>query len=350
MSTPLPNLDALLAPIPGEDKGGSSGTYFEMRPQLEEMRREVNPNEYPDDDPMRLEPMKRADWRGIEHRTVKALQQETKDVRVAGHLVEALVKQHGFAGLGVGLRLIHGLVEHCWDFLYPAIEDGDVSSRVLPLENMLDDPVRGLRLPTSIRAVALVSGDGASFGFLDWDAIQKANNPEQREAFERALQAMPGDRAAADLAAIEENLQELGKLAATLEAKIGPTAPGLLRLRDALEDCRRLALHVVEKTQGARPVAAAESNTPAAGAAAAPTPGPAATTAVAASREDAYRQLKAAADLLQRLEPHSPVPYLVHKAVQLGALPFPQLIRALIRDANVLGELNRELGIKETPE
>jgi len=77
------------------------------------------------------------------------------------------------------------------------------------------------------------------------------------------------------------------------------------------------------KTQGGRPVPGAESNTPAAGAVAAPTSGPAATTAVAASREDAYRQLKAAADLLQHLEPHSPVPYLVHKAVQLGGAAVP---------------------------
>jgi len=46
------------------------------------------------------------------------------------------------------------------------------------------------------------------------------------------------------------------------------------------------------------------------------------------------------------LEPHSPIPYLVQRAVELGAMPFPQLMRALIRDANTLTELSRELGIK----
>jgi hypothetical protein len=34
------------------------------------------------------------------------------------------------------------------------------------------------------------------------------------------------------------------------------------------------------------------------------------------------------------------------RAVELGALPFPQLMQALIRDASVLSEMNRELGIK----
>ncbi len=68
--------------------------------------------------------------------------------------------------------------------------------------------------------------------------------------------------------------------------------------------------------------------------------------AAAGSRADAYRQLAAAADLLQRLEPHSPIPYLVKRAVELGALPFPQLMKALIREPNVLAELTREFGLK----
>jgi type VI secretion system protein ImpA len=51
--------------------------------------------------------------------------------------------------------------------------------------------------------------------------------------------------------------------------------------------------------------------------------------------------------MLQRLEPHSPIPYLINRAVELGALPFPDLMIALIRDAEVLAGMNRELGIKE---
>jgi len=56
-----------------------------------------------------------------------------------------------------------------------------------------------------------------------------------------------------------------------------------------------------------------------------------------------------AADLLEQLEPHSPVPFLIRKAVEFGSLPFPQLMRALIRDDKIIGEMNRELGIKEPP-
>src|SRR5205823_3144705 len=66
-----------------------------------------------------------------------------------------------------------------------------------------------------------------------------------------------------------------------------------------------------------------------------------------ATRAQLYQQLAQTAARLQSLEPHSPIPYLIHRAVELGGLPFPQLIKALVRDANVLSELTREFGLEE---
>ena len=63
-----------------------------------------------------------------------------------------------------------------------------------------------------------------------------------------------------------------------------------------------------------------------------------------ATREGLYQQLLTAASALQEMEPHSPVPYLILKAVELGRLPFPQLMQRLIREESVLTEMSRELG------
>ena len=49
---------------------------------------------------------------------------------------------------------------------------------------------------------------------------------------------------------------------------------------------------------------------------------------------------------LERIEPHSPIPYLVRRAVSLGALPFHEMIKNFVRDANVYAELARELEFK----
>lgn len=44
------------------------------------------------------------------------------------------------------------------------------------------------------------------------------------------------------------------------------------------------------------------------------------------SREDAYRQLLLIADYLARTEPHSPVPYLIKRAVEWGNKPLSELL------------------------
>ena len=119
-------------------------------------------------------------------------------------------------------------------------------------------------------------------------------------------------------------------------------------LGQALEAARDLARQLLQRkggTPGEEP--SAEQNGSAAGAVA--TNG-VATASRAATRDEVYRRLADLADTLERLEPHSPIPYLIKRAVELGAMPFPLLIRALIREQGVLSELNRELGIKEEAE
>ena len=122
----------------------------------------------------------------------------------------------------------------------------------------------------------------------------------------------------------------------------GRDAPGMTGLRQALEESRGLVQMILERRSGETSGAnAPEAQTDSVD------PGAPVRTAAPATRDTAYRQLEQAAITLERIEPHSPVPYLIRRAVELGKLPFPQMIKALIREANVLAELNRELGIKE---
>jgi type VI secretion system protein ImpA len=69
-----------------------------------------------------------------------------------------------------------------------------------------------------------------------------------------------------------------------------------------------------------------------------------------ATRADIYARIGEAADLLEKIEPHSPVPFLLRKAVEFGAMSFPDLMKALILNPDILNEMNRELGIKPPPE
>ncbi len=339
-SPPLLDVDALLAPVAGENPAGES-VPFALREQLEVARKEIDPDAFDADDPTRPTEAKRADWQSIIRLAQEALTRTSKDLLVAARLTEALTREEGFAGLRDGLRLMRRMVEDCWERMLPSIEDGDLEVRAGPF-NWLDDPVYGARFPLSVRGVPLLLGDEA-YSWHDWRELQDGRGKVSREAIDRAAATMPREKCQAVVEDLDECFAELEALGGSLQERLGEDAPGLTGLRRAVEDCRGLAKQLLQR----KGPAADDGEAPAAGAAeegigAAPAPARAALT-----RADVYRRLAEAADLLQQMEPHSPIPYLIRRAVELGAMPFPLLMRALIRDASVLQEMDRELGIKE---
>ena len=63
------------------------------------------------------------------------------------------------------------------------------------------------------------------------------------------------------------------------------------------------------------------------------------------SRDEAYALLDRAAEYLMRAEPHSPVPYLVKRAVSWGAMPLDELLGELLSEAGDLNQLYKLLGM-----
>jgi type VI secretion system protein ImpA len=329
--TPVLDIDALLAPIPGDSPAGSPQAYaFGIREQIEKLRSEERPEDF--DDATRPEQLKKADWPGVVKLAQDSLATQSKDLRIACHLLEALVKVHGFPGLRDGLVLLRRLVEECWDRIHPPEDADDPEARALPLANMLDDAERGMRFPGTLRMTPLLGSGAASVSLLEFQRLRASADPAEQDQLQKAIaatQCEPLKQVLEDLAA---SLDEIKKLAAALESRVGASAPALLALGGAIDECRRLAQAECDRLfppqeEGASPETAA---------------GP----KLASSRAEAYAQLNRAADVLQQIEPHSPIPYLVKRAVRLGNLPFPLLIQQMVRDANLLGELNREFGIE----
>lgn len=349
-SDPIIDVEALLAPLEGETPAGSP-LAFETRQLLEDRRKEIRPEDFPENDPMRPEQSRKADWAGIIELAKETLTTASKDLMVAARLTEALVKEHGFGGLRDGLQLMRRLAVECWDRLYPSIEDGDLEVRATPF-NWLDDPDRGARFPSSVLMVTLVQGEEGAFGWLDWRKTQDPSGTLTAEGFEKAVETTDRDTCQRNVDDLQQARSELEQLGQTLNEKLGELAPGLTGIRRSLDDCFALAEQILARKEPppgeSAPVAefapvtetsyTDESATSAAPIGYGGTPG---------SRDDVYRRLAEAADQLQQMEPHSPVPYLIRRAVQFGNLPFPDLMRELVRDANVLTEMNRELGIKE---
>src|SRR2546430_7651904 len=66
------------------------------------------------------------------------------------------------------------------------------------------------------------------------------------------------------------------------------------------------------------------------------------------NRAEAYARLREAADYLLRTEPHSPVPYLVRRAVTWGNMPLAEVLEQLMQKNSDLATIYTLLGIKPT--
>jgi type VI secretion system protein ImpA len=323
--------------VPPEEQAELEAQRPTIKAKLWNVRDKLKENRKHKEDPSTNEPIK-IDWQSISDLAQQTLKEPYKDVQVAAHLAEALVVRHGLTGLREGLHFIRRLVEERWDYLISPFEGDD--PQVATALEWLDDPEGGAKFPNKVRSAPLFQG---KWSYLDWRPNERGQAPATRGDFDKAAAEASLEECQRVVADLTFCLDQLELLNQALISRLGREAtPGMTGLRQALEECRHLVLDIMKNKQ---PPTEGSPEGDAAGAAA----GTGSFSGVAASREAIYRQLKMAADALQRLEPHSPVPYFIHRAVALGALPFPEMIRGLIRDETVLSELSRELGMKESP-
>ncbi len=353
-SPPLIDIEELLTPIPGDSPAGGS-VPFTVREKLEECRKEIHPDDFDPNDPMRPEAAQKADWATAARVAAETLTRTSKDLLVAARLTEAITRHHGFGGLRDGLRLLRRMVTECWDRLHPLIEsEDDLEVRAAPL-HWLDEPDRGARFPNSVRQVPMLQADGARYSWLQWKEAQTGRGNLSTADFDKAILAASREDCQAAFDDLTEAWQELDTLARELNGLMGSYAPSLSGLRQAVGECRTLAQQILQR-KGPGPAQAGEpvdNDAPAVEgekAAGRPTHQGSFVAQQIASRAQVYQQLAEAAAILQQIEPHSPIPYLINRVVELGGLRFPELMRELIRDAEVLSGMNRELGIKPPEE
>ncbi|RAS33263.1 ImpA family type VI secretion system protein [Paraburkholderia bryophila] len=390
--------------------------------------------------------LKRANWGEVASASLDALAHRSKDLHLAVWLTEALLHEHGFAGLAAGISVVDALCERYWDVLYPGVANGDFEHRANLfrwLNEKLIAPVRLVPL-TVAGTVAVVAAASAAANGVGLAAVQpqpSLDEPERRYAwadceqlrrqqqspqsgsrggdeggidsadFDKTLAATSTEVFIAHHAALSQALAALARLGATLDQCFDGDPPGVGALRGVLEQIHAfVSAQLVQRGMpfgvAARAAGAASAAAPAqgyghaayaeagvvpltdtisvavsmAGSVNANTDGGAysvaAATAAAANvdsatqaavhhasdhaqdhaapptlrdeasalphsvsgRKRAYAQLADAAAALAELEPHSPVPYLIRKAVEWGTLNTAQLYDELFIQGR--GQLN----------
>lgn len=343
------DIEACLAPLSGDDPAGEKEVFYLVRDDLEDCRKAVDPRQYAEDDPTRPTEAKPADWGKIIALGAETLSTRCKHLEIAARLVEALTQHHGFPGLAEGLLLLRRFVEDCWDRMHPVIEDGDLEVRSGPFE-LIGTGNAGFNFPNTVRNVVFVSGKTGAFSWTDRQSLAGG-----KDSFDSAVSSTSAEKCQANFEALKAALTEIAALNQVLAGQMQNLAPSLLDLNAAVTDCYRLADLVVKQrgpAAGSQPTHDGSdegSSEPGEASSGRGWSGGSDWAAVAdravATRADLYRQLEQTAELLEKLEPRSPVPYLVRRAVTLGNLPFPDLLKILVRDAAAVEQISREFGV-----
>lgn len=350
----MSDFTALLQPLSGDTPTGPDLSFSPDFDRIQEMRRA--------DDPTLAQgewvtELKLADWPGVAAACEDLLQHKTKDLRIAGWLLEAWAQQHGYAGLADGIELAHGLCAAFWPDLHPQPDDGDFELRAGALARVL-----GL-VASLASALPVLTRERSTYSLRDMDAARalaaamaKARDPSEvptagkvtADDIAKAQRETRPAEVAARLADARRARAALGELQTLVDAHLGDEGPGFTAARDAL-DAAVHALDRLAREMGAGAASPAEGAAAATPGAAPPPPSLALGTAPT-TRAQALAQLRLVAEFFRTTEPHSPVAYLAERAAHWGELPLHEWLRLVLKDAGSLAQLDELLGVQRPTE
>ncbi len=362
--------EEVLAEIPGKD--GPCGASLRYDPLFDEIR---NARREEADLPQGVwqHDLKRAEWGRVRDLCLDALATRSKDLHLVFWLTEAWTHLEGFRGFRRGIDLAASLIEEYWEDLHPAIEaDGDLDFRLGPVQWSNTQFGRLLQLVPITRP----EGDERFYDLHDWNDVLRIENLRQRDreaaerearrkpsrgAFEASVSMTPVDFYIDLVTVVEAAIGEVERLDQLLEARAGKQAPSLGRMRQSLVAIDELARRYLADKGGELPSESTAEDEAAADGETTGGDAPPEETAMAEqqaggkpaasgpieSRADAYKRLAEAADYLMRTEPHSPVPYLVRRAVAWGNMSFGELLVELMENGGDHQRVLRLLGLDE---
>lgn len=271
--------------------------------------------------------LKRANWVAASELSAAAMATRSKDLQLAAWLFEALIARSGFQALAPCLGLIDALFLQYGAKLHPQNNEHRINLLVWI----------GQKLLPPLRRVAITAtGTGHDYAWNDWEQAQRneqlrASLGKKREAeiegatlsdVGAALACTSNERIVFLQNCLNDGLTALQTLESTLDAQLGEDAPGLSAMRNLLErievvlvaEARRRGMTTSTPSEGAASEALSSGHARA-------------EDAVVGSldRREVYAALADIAHALETIEPHSPVPYLIRRAVAWGGLNTAQL-------------------------
>lgn len=353
------DLDELLAPIRGDDPCGEDASFSDLFDRIREARR------YDDPDLPRGEwetELKVADWRLALDLATQAMTKHSKDLQAAAWLGEAAISRFGLDGAKDAFALITGLVENYWDGFWPRAEDGDLEERAGKLAWF------NTYAGQALMRVPLTTDGGPPLSLAEWKQSREVDNLARQnaeaykeavgegkltgEAFDTRIMASPDDALRTLHAQAEAAQAEFAKMKSTLDARFGREGASLAAIEDALKGIRNVLTKAAQAkgllTEASVEEAMSESGGEGAPAASGGGGGGGRldlSANAAASKDAALRALGEISVFFKRTEPHSPVGFLLERALQWANMPLDQWLQEVCNDDSVLNMIRDRSGM-----
>ncbi len=376
-----------LAPISKEDPSGPSLKY---EPEYDAIREAIRSEESHLPQGVWQRKVKQSDWKKAQKLCEESLTKKSKDLQIAAWLIEALIHTGEVEDVRNGFDIFHDITVTFWDTLHPLIpEDGDIEFRLAPffwLNEKLSNSLKFIKITQKTQVGASI------YTFNNWieltrnrdlyqvedrspepdvlDQIGSNKNPTILD-LENNISKTPTEFYQHFFDQIQHMIDTCVRIETFLDKKLSEDAITLFKVKKVLQDIQGVAREILHKRGALEDEEGEETNEgnaheeeteaetlPENGVLSPEAPEKLTFTEVKGvpiqktkrkvkkqttpeeplesldmsqinSRDQAYELIQNAATYLEEIEPHSPVPFMIKKAVSLRNKNFMELMNEI---------------------
>ncbi|AKC85911.1 type VI secretion system protein TssA [Pseudoxanthomonas suwonensis] len=302
--------------------------------------------------------LKVANWRQVIQLAGTVLAEQSKDLQAAVWLGEALIAQHHLAGAEAAFELLARLQQDYWDGLYPLADDGDLEERAAKLAWFSDYGIRALL------ALRVTPGDGG-YRLADWQVSREVDNLARQDAeahqealdegkptgemFDKAVESNPDAVLLEYHDAAARVLEAFQRFKAATDEKLGRSGPNLTAMDTAIKRFQQVvaraakARGLIGDQAGDTEEQSGEVEVATGAGFGGFSPG----GGDAANKAAALRTVSEIAAWFKRVEPHSPVSYLLQRAVAWADTPLDEWLAEVLADDGALSRVRSRIGLPD---
>ncbi len=369
-SAEVVDVTALVSPISEENPSGVelrrseyANHFFDLREifnQSTKAERDLlQAQAFPDEE---FPDLKDPQWDEVREGAIEILGQYSKDLSVTSWLIEALIRTEGVPGLRDGFKVMLEICRRYWDTIHPEPDEDEGYAETV---SQLVGLTSGDRSVSMLETMPLTHGAGGQYSLFDFSEANRleglsgeerqlriSEGAVDRSAFEASFRATPRqhwDDLLEDLDQVIDTIRELGTYLdehCVRNSYGDDTSPSMTSFRQKLEAIRATVQDLMGELleDEVADDAAADRDAEAAAAGGEPA-APKAVVGTIQSRGDAIKMIRKVAEFFRKTEPHSFIHFKLDQAAAWAEMPFPELLKELLRDDSAMSELSRRTGI-----